>query len=225
MSRPVTIHDEIILAAARDVFLEHGIRATSAEVAKRANVSEGTLFKRFRTKDGLFEAAMTQAFHAEAERFVGSLLGRVGRGELQHELEEVAVRGIEFFRKIVALNMMQAANPGRSAFAGRGAEHEEQGEHRAIEGRRLFEAYFEAEKRAGRLRDVDAPILARSFMGALYNFAAMEVMLGAGDPEPMDHRHYAKGLVKMLLRGIGALPTDAPKRRSVKTSKTARKAR
>jgi AcrR family transcriptional regulator len=219
MSRPITIHDEIILAAARDVFLEHGIRATSAEVAKRANVSEGTLFKRFKTKDGLFEAAMTQAFHAEAEHFVGSLLGRVGRGELQSELEEVAVRGIEFFRKIVALNMMQAANPGRSAaFPPRTNEH---GEHRAIEGRRLFEAYFEAEKRTGRLRNVDAAILARSFMGALYNFAAMEVMLGPSDPEPMDHRHYAKGLVKMLLHGVAA-PKKEPAVKSVQPRRAKR---
>ena len=217
MARPVTIHDQIILAAARDVFLEHGIRATSAEVAKRAHVSEGTLFKRFKTKDALFEAAMMQAFHAEAEHFVGSLLGRVGRGVLRQQLEEVAVRGIEFFRKIVALNMMQAANPGRSAFPHRANE---EGEHRAVGSRRLFEAYFEAEKRIGRLGDVDAAVLSRTFIAALYNFAAMEVMLGTSDPDPMDHRHYAKGFVHVLLHGIAA-PTKpsavrAPTKRSAK---------
>lgn len=212
MSRPVTIHDEIILAAARDVFLEHGIRATSAEVAKRANVSEGTLFKRFKTKDALFEAAMTRAFHAEAERFVGSLLGRVGRGELKDELEDVAIRGIEFFRKIAALNMMQAANPAKSNHSE--DKLNENGEHRALEGRRLFEAYFEAEKRIGRVRKVDASILARAFTGALYNFAAMEVMLGGAEQNPMDHRKFAKGLVDMLLHGVAAPAPVKPTRAS-----------
>ena len=212
MSRPVTIHDEIILAAARDVFLEHGIRATSAEVAKRANVSEGTLFKRFKTKDALFEAAMSRAFHAEAERFVGSLLGRVGRGALKDELEDVAVRGIEFFRKIVALNMMQASNPAKAGHSRHRVS--ETGEHRALEGRRLFEAYFEAEKKLGRLREVDASILARSFTGALYNFAAMEVMLAGAEENPMDHRKFARGLVDLLLHGVAAPTPPKPTRAS-----------
>ena len=209
MSRPVIIHDELILAAARDVFLEQGIRATSAEVAKRAHVSEGTLFKRFKTKDALFEAAMSRAFHAEAERFAGSLLGRVGRGALKDELEDVAVRGIEFFRKIAALNMMQASNPAKA-----GHRMNEHGEHRALEGRRLFEAYFEAEKKLGRLREVDASILARSFTGALYNFAAMEVMLAGAEENPMDHRKFAKGLVDLFLHGVAATTSAKPARAS-----------
>ena len=58
MARPTVIRNEAILQAARDVFLERGILATSAEVAQRAGVSEGSLFKRFKTKADLFRAAM-----------------------------------------------------------------------------------------------------------------------------------------------------------------------
>ena len=50
MARPTVIRDEQILDAARIVFLERGVLATTAEVAQRAQVSEGSLFKRFKTK-------------------------------------------------------------------------------------------------------------------------------------------------------------------------------
>src|SRR3954470_13263750 len=56
--RPPTIDFERLLAVAREVFLERGIRATTLEVAQRAGVSEGSLFHRFKTKDALFRAAM-----------------------------------------------------------------------------------------------------------------------------------------------------------------------
>ena len=58
MARPTSIKDETIVAAAREVFLERGIQATTAEVAERAGVSEGSVFKRFKTKSELFRAAM-----------------------------------------------------------------------------------------------------------------------------------------------------------------------
>ncbi|MEO6418509.1 MAG: helix-turn-helix domain-containing protein, partial [Polyangiaceae bacterium] len=56
--RPPTISDDRLLEAAREVFLARGIRATTAEVAERAHVSEGTIFHRYKTKDALFSAAM-----------------------------------------------------------------------------------------------------------------------------------------------------------------------
>ncbi|MCU1279386.1 MAG: Transcriptional regulator, TetR family protein, partial [bacterium] len=62
MARPTTISDESILEAARAVFLEHGLAATTAEVAKRAGVAEGSIFKRFATKAELFKAAMKVDF-------------------------------------------------------------------------------------------------------------------------------------------------------------------
>ena len=58
MGRPVHISKERILAAARSVFLEHGFSASTAKVAQAAGVSEGSIFKRFPTKEALFVAAM-----------------------------------------------------------------------------------------------------------------------------------------------------------------------
>lgn len=58
MARPETHSNETILAAAADLFLRDGMQASTLEIAQRAGVSEGTLFKRFKTKVALFEAAM-----------------------------------------------------------------------------------------------------------------------------------------------------------------------
>lgn len=58
MARPITISDQQILDAARALVTERGMLATSHEIALRANVSEGTLFKRFRTKTQLLQTAL-----------------------------------------------------------------------------------------------------------------------------------------------------------------------
>jgi len=58
MARPETYSNETILAAAADLFLRDGMQASTLEIAQRAGVSEGTLFKRFKTKGALFEAAL-----------------------------------------------------------------------------------------------------------------------------------------------------------------------
>ena len=211
MARPATISDDSLLEAARAVFLEHGIRATSADVARRAGVSEGTLFKRFHTKEQLFHAAMSVSLEGDSAEFVGSLLGRVGKGTLRGQLEEVALLGIAFFRKIVPLHMMSWSSQSRVEGSG---PYNEKGEHRAVEGRRLFEGYFEGERRLGRLRNVDVSVLARAFMGALYNFVAMEVLVGHADPLPMPAETFVRGLVDILLRGIEA-PVPAPRDHAV----------
>ena len=56
--RPPKIDPADILKVAREVFLARGIRATTQEVAERAGVSEGSIFYRFKSKEGLFREAM-----------------------------------------------------------------------------------------------------------------------------------------------------------------------
>ncbi len=67
MARPITIKADDLLEAARQVFLKKGTQATTAQVAERAGVSEGTLFKRFGTKADLFRSAMTSTPRSRSE--------------------------------------------------------------------------------------------------------------------------------------------------------------
>jgi AcrR family transcriptional regulator len=56
-TRPFTDRQHRILEAATEVFAERGFEgAATAEIAQRAEVSEGTMFKRFRTKKDLLLA-------------------------------------------------------------------------------------------------------------------------------------------------------------------------
>jgi len=56
-NRPLTDRQRRILEAATQIFAERGFEgAATAEIAQRAQVSEGTMFKRFRTKKDLLLA-------------------------------------------------------------------------------------------------------------------------------------------------------------------------
>ena len=52
---------EQVLVAARDLFLERGIGAPLDEVARRAGVGIGTLYRRFGDRDGLVRAVLLDA--------------------------------------------------------------------------------------------------------------------------------------------------------------------
>ena len=58
MARPPKISNEEILLAARQVFLEEGVGASTVTIAEKAGISEASIFKRFSTKQALFFAAM-----------------------------------------------------------------------------------------------------------------------------------------------------------------------
>src|SRR5690348_5757472 len=104
MSRPTTITAEQILDAAREVFLEKGIRATTAEVAKRAGVAEGSIFKRFPTKHELFRNAMN--LDVQDPEFLRKLPERVGKGDLRQNLFDFGTDALAFFRHLVPIMIM-----------------------------------------------------------------------------------------------------------------------
>src|SRR5438093_1780676 len=103
MSRPPTITTEQILNAAREVFLEKGIQASTAEVARRAGVAEGSIFKRFRTKQELFLRAMEPALQDLA--FLRRLEEGAGVGDVREHLIEFGAEMLAFLRRIMPLMM------------------------------------------------------------------------------------------------------------------------
>ncbi|GGM08815.1 TetR/AcrR family transcriptional regulator [Dactylosporangium sucinum] len=56
-----------VLAAAEDVFAEHGVGASTEEVARRAGVGIGTVFRHFPTKEALLEAVLVERMRRLAE--------------------------------------------------------------------------------------------------------------------------------------------------------------
>jgi AcrR family transcriptional regulator len=64
---------ELLLAAATDEFAEHGLDASVADIARRAGVGKGTVFRHFATKDDLLAAIVLDridALNAAGERLL-----------------------------------------------------------------------------------------------------------------------------------------------------------
>ncbi|GII92245.1 TetR/AcrR family transcriptional regulator [Sinosporangium siamense] len=59
-------NQERILAAAREAFTRHGVDASLNDIARRAGVGPGTLYRHFPTREALLEAMLADRYHALA---------------------------------------------------------------------------------------------------------------------------------------------------------------
>jgi AcrR family transcriptional regulator len=64
---------EKVMSAAREAFAEHGSDAQMDDVARRAEVGVGTVYRHFPTKEALFAALLEDTFSRIAERARGAL--------------------------------------------------------------------------------------------------------------------------------------------------------
>ncbi len=213
MARPAHIREEELLAAAREVFLQQGIRATTADIAKHAGVSEGTLFKRFRSKEELFLAAMRDPDDEEGMPDPIDLAARVGKASVEETLLELGRHLTDKFFILIPKMMMVWANsngangpfmPGKQPRIGGGPPPN------AIRGIRMFAGYLEAEMRLGRISRHDPEIVARTFSGALWQYVFFEVTMGNVDPLPLPRDTFVRGLVHLLLQGLTPLGNTKP---------------
>lgn len=162
MGRPPAITEDELLAAARAVFLDKGVAATTADVAKRCGVSEATVFRRFSTKAELFRNALV----FKPPDWIEDLPGLAGQGD-PHELMASLVRRIsEFYRKVLPLASVPLIDPGASW-------HERRRLMRETAMVRMLE-FFEREQQVGRLK-VDPRFAARLFGGAIASHVLLEV--------------------------------------------------
>jgi len=203
MARPPTIRDEDILTAARAILLERGLSATTAEVAERAGVSEGSVFHRFKTKEALFKATVHGGW---PPAWIAALPGRVGKGDVMDQIAEVASEGITFFRLLipfVMLNWSKGPDDAKNAY---------DVDPPPIRGLKAVASYFQAEMHAGRLAKHDPEVVARCFTGALWNFVMMDLMFDASSRMPMPEATYVRSLTRMLFEGLRPAPPLTPGR-------------
>jgi AcrR family transcriptional regulator len=106
MARPKTITDADLLDAARAVFIQTGLGASTREIAKRAGVSEGVLFQRYATKQDLFFAAMVlPTANLDA-------LFRARRVDARAHVEDAVVAMTDYFRETMPVLVPLLAHPG-----------------------------------------------------------------------------------------------------------------
>jgi AcrR family transcriptional regulator len=191
--RPPVISTERLLAVAREVFLELGIRATTAEVASRAGIAEGTIFHRFKSKEELFRAAMDFDPDRLLE-MVEQLPGRVGQGDLRQTLVAFANSFIDLGRVAMPVMMMSWSNPESQLCAERTSE-------RSSRYARMVGAlcsFFEGEMQGGRLRSAAPEVLSRMLIGALHHFCMVELVMDDA-PSELGQAEFAEGVVDVIL--------------------------
>ncbi|MCC4608770.1 MULTISPECIES: TetR/AcrR family transcriptional regulator [Xanthomonas] len=112
---------ERLLAAAEEVFLERGAEASMEDVAKRAGVGIGTLYRRFPTRESLFAAVYSGRFLslAAASHARASTLDTLAA--LRAYLEELALH-TSVYRGLAASlgEVLQSGTPGCDAISTEG---------------------------------------------------------------------------------------------------------
>ena len=192
MARPKSIEDEEILEAARQVFLEEGIQATTAAIAEHAGISEGTIYRRWPTKHDLFTAAMDIPY---PPGWMETLAAIEDEADLFDALTRLGLEIIEFFEEIIPkINMVMCNLEENQIFNA-------SDEPPPVRGMKPIIQFFHRQRRAARLKQRDPEIVARMFMGSLHHFAFSEVS-GLNEFMPMPRETYVRGVVKNLLEGI-----------------------
>jgi AcrR family transcriptional regulator len=194
MARPKTIDNETIIEAARKLFLEKGFRVSTAEIAKAAGVSEGSIFNRFSTKEALFHSAMGIP-QLDFEKLFEA---RVGQGQVEEQLTEIMLELVSFFRELMPRMMMLWAHPGMNPL-----ELHRKPDTPPLLMLKAFTHYFDEEMRLGRIRSADPEVTARMCLGSVYNFVFFE-LTGIHVRMPISAHSYVRGLVDILWKGIGA---------------------
>ena len=200
MARPTRISIQAILDAARTVFLEDGHAATTAEVARRAGVAEGSIFKRFATKAELFRSAM-QAEMDEPDWIRTLVLARE-EDDPREVLMQVGLQAVAFFRRLMPLIMMQWSS-GKEY----GVPEQLQGPNAPpLRALKILSAFFEREMRAERMRAHQPEIVARMLLGSIQNYVFFEILLRAQAKMPLPVEDYLRGLIDVLWHGVAATP-------------------
>lgn len=194
MARPTTITADGILKAARALFLEKGFGVSTADIARKAGVSEGSLFKRFPTKADLFRAAMgLPEFHLETET-----ANLVGKGDLRANLARLMGMILEFHRILMPRVMMMWAQPGLNPMEMLRGDPDNSPPHQVLQA---LSGYLAGEMERGRLKPQDADVVASMIMSSMHSYVFLE-QIGVRDQTEEAAGDYIQSVIDVLMEGI-----------------------
>lgn len=211
MARPKSIQTDTILEAARKVFMRDGYQAGTARIAREAGVSEGSIFKHFKSKANLFLAAME--VEAGVTAWEERLMAGVGQIAPRKALESAGIQLLEQLRltlpRLMMINASGVTIPN----------HDLPGEvPHPVQKMDVLCRYFTAEIQAGRLSMTSPRIQSHLFLGALAHYAWCETLFDYRSATPAV---YVKTLVDTILSASRAKGRVSS--RTARTTRTSRK--
>jgi AcrR family transcriptional regulator len=193
MGRVKTYDNDAIIEAARKVFLEHGPSAPTLAIAQEAGVSEGLLFKRFKTKQQLFLTAM-----GISEINMGDAVEkRIGQGEVKENLFRASMELIEHLREAYPRMMMLWSNRQNDMDQG----DYDHGKLSSVKFSQAIGMYLEGEMRIGRVAQVDPRIASRVLVGSAANYVFWE-LVGLEQGVVGDVEMYIRNMIDIIWRGL-----------------------
>ncbi|MEM6452600.1 MAG: TetR/AcrR family transcriptional regulator [Cyanobacteria bacterium P01_D01_bin.105] len=181
MARTRKISDEQILEAALAVFLEQGFGASTLDIAKRAGISEASIFKRFSTKENLFFKAMGLP---SSPPWITLIETMAGKGDLKENLKRIGSEAIAFsqenFPKLIMLM-------SKGVLFSKGCASKSP--IPPLRNLKALTRFFEIEISLGRMKAKDPQATAMLFIGGCMNYIILSKM-SAPLPEPdvyVDH--------------------------------------
>jgi AcrR family transcriptional regulator len=178
-----------VLAAALKVFSEHGLAATTKEIALEAGVNEVTLFRQFESKQNLLAAVTLEMLRHQADS-----LARIDleNPDLRRDITRIAnaydrsvSRHMGFIRALIS----QPAKPD--------LHHRLTSE--AIDSfRARFHAYLESARRRGLVRDMEFSTAIDAFIGMIFSGALRRDL----KRQPYSRAKYLEMCVEFFLRAV-----------------------
>ncbi|MBN2525186.1 MAG: TetR/AcrR family transcriptional regulator [Deltaproteobacteria bacterium] len=201
MVRPKIVSDEKVLEVARNCFLEKGPQVSTQEIAQKTGISQATLFKRFKTKEDLFIAAVA------SKEILTNVVGlsiwlstHPQKGPIEPQLTEMFQRLwallVEILPRIIAMhNQRSLISPERFFSA-----MKKPPPLRVLEG---IAGFVRRAKENGQIRaDVDVDVLAMNLMGAMQGRVFFRLIMSQPGTGIEDDNVYIQDTVRNFCSGI-----------------------
>ncbi|MEV0249005.1 TetR/AcrR family transcriptional regulator [Nocardia sp. NPDC050712] len=179
-------------SAARQLFVEHGYAAVSADmIVAAAGVTRGALQYQYGDKRGLFIVILEQLERENSAEIAAATAAAPPSGEPIAAIEIALTTFLEICQRPEMVRIALSDGP---AVLGRQAWREFEIRH----GLGLFVPHLEAARAAGRLADVDVPVLAQLLLCAVTEAG----MIVASAPDPIPARDRAAQALMVILSGV-----------------------
>ena len=199
--RPQTISDDELLDAARAVFLEQAVGATTAAIARKARVAESVIFHRYKTKEALFCAVLDR--EARVPAVLEDLAARAGKGDIADTLFDASMGVIEAARAMMPFFMVASMLGRASRWKLDGLRERMRKPTPAhLRAVQLMAGFFNAEAERGRLRKVSSESLARIYLGTLMQHVIQQYWWSGPEVPPLVSSDYVRALIDVLLHGL-----------------------
>jgi AcrR family transcriptional regulator len=197
MGRNPKITNDEILEAAREVFLDQGSGASTADIADRAGISEASIFKRFATKQELFMAAIGIT---KTPAWVKKLESATPNPELKAELIEICGEILAFYQDVFPRVMMMMS-PMKLLMSKQFIPPPVRDSH-------LLAGFLQRAIDLGYLRPCDAGTVALMLVGAINNYAMTQIFMKSSksskfaESEPLNPAEFVRSTIDILWAGI-----------------------